>query len=726
MNRGESLVAVLAMILCVACPATRAHAAGRTYALLVGVSEYPALEPGLQLHGGPRNDVLLFRGYLEKRGVAADDIMVLTDGTPESALPTRAAIIEKLARLGEQAGEGDFVVLVFAGHGSQQPSKDDPRIEPDGLDEIFLPRDVGHWDGVPGTVQNAITDNEFGAAIGQIRSRGAFVWAVFDTCHSATMTRAMSVPGEQDREVTPAQLGIPSSVMDAARRKAAAAGSTESAAQGPRSTHGRLSPAVTAGPGGYVVFYSAQREERAPQKPLPAYSKQSELHGLFTFTLLQSLTTQPAATYRRIMERVLQDYQGLGIELTTPGYEGTALDAAVLGEVDQASDTQWPLRKEGERLVVEAGELQRVTPDSILAVVPDPTSTDAALLGYVRVVRSGLAAADVVPTQYAGKPAFQLGPKSVSAYTRPVDLKVDFTLHVGLPVAGKFCEAPGEALNHAIATIRADTQLAMRVDWVAANAAADVRLCKKSGRLLFLDGAGTLASSRRRSDNSLSLRASDAPPTPGSLLSPFAASLVDGLERIARVTNLYRIAAAMPGSDPGVKVVVDYCPGAGKSGFERCHPTAVTTESRRVFHDGDGIRVQLTNTSLQPVDVTVLHVNASYAITALFPDPEDPGEHARLPPRSKPVEFQVKLDATPAGFERLLVIAVPVKPESEEMSFVALAQDGLPARGTRGVSSGGLVELLDDAAFGHNTRGGLKTSDVSAAAISSFAWTVTP
>ena len=203
MSRRESIAALLALVLCVGCcPVTRAQAVAQainhTYALLVGVSEYPTLEPGLQLNGGPRNDVLLFQRYLQERGVTSDNITVLTDGTRDAALPTRSAILENLSRLGEQAGPGDFVVLVFAGHGSQQPSKDDPRIEPDGLDEIFLPRDVGHWVGETAAVENAITDNEFGEALDRIRARGAFVWAIFDTCHSATMTRAMSVPEERE------------------------------------------------------------------------------------------------------------------------------------------------------------------------------------------------------------------------------------------------------------------------------------------------------------------------------------------------------------------------------------------------------------------------------------------------------------------------------------------------------------------------------------------------
>ena len=56
----------------------------------------------------------------------------------------------RVSQLAEQAREGDQVVVLLAGHGSQQPESDPPDAaypEPDGLDEIFLPADVNPWQG---------------------------------------------------------------------------------------------------------------------------------------------------------------------------------------------------------------------------------------------------------------------------------------------------------------------------------------------------------------------------------------------------------------------------------------------------------------------------------------------------------------------------------------------------------------------------------------------------
>ena len=53
----------------------------------------------------------------------------------------------------------------------------------------FLQRHAGRWNGSAGGVENAIVDDEFGAAIDALRAKGAFVWVVFDACHSGTMDR---------------------------------------------------------------------------------------------------------------------------------------------------------------------------------------------------------------------------------------------------------------------------------------------------------------------------------------------------------------------------------------------------------------------------------------------------------------------------------------------------------------------------------------------------------
>ena len=78
--------------------------------------------------------------------------------------------------------------------------------ETDGLDEIFLPVDIDKWINRDAGVPNALVDDEIGDALDAIRDKGAFVWAVFDCCHSGTATRAVEVDDELERKVEFADL----------------------------------------------------------------------------------------------------------------------------------------------------------------------------------------------------------------------------------------------------------------------------------------------------------------------------------------------------------------------------------------------------------------------------------------------------------------------------------------------------------------------------------------
>ena len=169
-------------------------------ALLVGVSDYPKETVGdLQL-AGPKNDVALMIDTLGRIGVPAKNVTVLADGLeattatrPADAMPTRAAILAALDDLAAKSGPGDFVLVHLSGHGSQQPIADPSRhavAKADGLEEIFLPIDIGTWEDSVGAVKNALVDHELGRAVTAIRAKGARVWVVIDACHSGTMTRA--------------------------------------------------------------------------------------------------------------------------------------------------------------------------------------------------------------------------------------------------------------------------------------------------------------------------------------------------------------------------------------------------------------------------------------------------------------------------------------------------------------------------------------------------------
>jgi hypothetical protein len=189
-------------------------------ALLVGVTKYDHLTRDHHL-AGPANDVRLMRRLLQKqfRFPPANIVTLTEEQSTQTRRPTRANIEREFHQLAEQVREGDQVVILLPGHGGRQPEQvppdpEDP--EPDGIDEIFLPADVSSWRGFPERVPNAIVDNEIGIWLRAITAKRAYVWAIFDCCHSGTMTRGSEVV----RELPPGML-VPREELEKARQRAA-------------------------------------------------------------------------------------------------------------------------------------------------------------------------------------------------------------------------------------------------------------------------------------------------------------------------------------------------------------------------------------------------------------------------------------------------------------------------------------------------------------------------
>ena len=192
-----------------------ASASARNLALLVAVSQYE--EKAIRTLEGQNNDVILIWRELKRRGFQPADMTVLADNLParkdvprSAAAPARAAILDGLKALAASAQAGDFVVFHFSGHGSTQPVTDaaaqiEP--EPDGRDQVLLPRDAGLYDAKLGSIRNAIVDDELARALDAIRLKGATVWAIVDACHSGTVTR--SGGDSVTRTVRASVLGVP-------------------------------------------------------------------------------------------------------------------------------------------------------------------------------------------------------------------------------------------------------------------------------------------------------------------------------------------------------------------------------------------------------------------------------------------------------------------------------------------------------------------------------------
>ena len=150
-----------------------AACADRTVALVVGIDDYRHI-PRLD---GAVNDARDVADAL--RGIGAE-VVTLTDGAA-----TREAILREWRRLATSVGEGDRLVVTFAGHGSNEPEHW-PGSEADGLDETLLLS--GFEPNGPGAAER-IRDDEIAELIA-LSSRAQTIF-VADACHSGTLTRTV-------------------------------------------------------------------------------------------------------------------------------------------------------------------------------------------------------------------------------------------------------------------------------------------------------------------------------------------------------------------------------------------------------------------------------------------------------------------------------------------------------------------------------------------------------
>ena len=251
--------------------------------LLVGCTKY-SNHDGWHLEG-PANDVhLLRRVLIDHFGFEPVNIKTLVDEIDAEHNPTKANIRREFENLADQVHDKDQIVVLLAGHGSQQPEQDstDPSDHKlDGLDEIFLPADAGEWDEAQQSVTNVILDHELRGWIDRIADKGAHLWVIVDACHSGTMLRGNAA--ETIRQVPPEALAIPREVMIRAQRETA-----------------RLKPALSKSEQGTAVksasrmknrvgLYAAQANEPTVELALPDGAENAEPHGLLTYTLCQIL-----------------------------------------------------------------------------------------------------------------------------------------------------------------------------------------------------------------------------------------------------------------------------------------------------------------------------------------------------------------------------------------------------------------------------------------------------
>ena len=663
-------------------------AARENYALLVGANEYRNLDERWWLNG-PANDVQLVRDYLTTEApvpFAAENVTMLTDGVEGVEPATLAAIRAAFADLTEKAQPGDFIYLHFSGHGTQAPALD-PDSELDGLDELFLPVDIGKWNDSVGAVENALVDDEIGALIDGLRAKGADVWVVFDSCHSGTATRAADA-GDDDvrmRQLDPSVLGIDDAALD----KVVSRGVGDDPRAAPE-----VPVDVGEADGSYVAFFAAQTNEVTPEKKLPKGKPDRKPHGVFTYTLMETIAEHPGATYGQIGEEVLRKYAVSNLAKTTPLFEGDLDDVAFSGIGGEPVD-QWQATVTDGVFTIPAGELHGLSEGATLAVMATAADGTDQALGYVTITSVDTFSTTAIAKEGAEKALPEELPKGLML--RKMDDAVDFTLTVALPAPGT---APADAL---LASLDALQEAAgPRLVFVPSGAEADLRLAVIDGSPRP-DAIWVLPATGLAEDLATTPSVSTADKDGAEL----AIVLGDTLTAMARALNLMKLGGAV-GGDGGLDVEVAMLT---RTPEDRTLKPLVFTSVPTLLPD-DEVHVLAKNNSDQPVDVNVLYVGADYSITHWAAERLQPGDELK--------RGLFAIGGPSLGAERMIVVVTPAKPKTPVENLSFLAQDPLEmsrsigddadGEKARTLGGGGIGGLLAEAGFGETTRGAVPLS----------------
>lgn len=628
--------------------AATAPAEAFTRALLVGVSYVDRPEWRLE---GPANDVALMHATLLARGVPPGAIRVLADLLPPGAplradaAPTRAAILAGLDWLARESRPGDLVLVLLAGHGSQQPTTPSA-LEPDGLDEIFLPADIGAWNGRVGRVENAIVDDEIGAKLDAIRAAGAFVVAAFDACHSGSMTRGAGTTRARPRSIPAGALGVP----DSAPPIASLGG-------------GQVVPPMPQAPApvaeqGMVAFFAAQSDQQTFEIEIPPVAGgPSVVHGPLSFALAAVLREGGGRNWRDVAARMLARYEQVtrqALRKSDPLVEGD-LDAALPGTTAAALRLApaEPVLGAPGRLRLMAGRLQGLEPGTLV----DLAASEAPERPVVRARILAVGLADAVAEIEEPWPA-----------TLPRRLVAMLPDGIAPPAVNL---ALPEGVSAAqLRTLRVALGGVPGLVLVEPAAPAGLRLVRSGDQLTLVPGETTLGTDPARQ------------PIAVPLAEPFdsaAGLLARLLTHVVAAQRLGDLAAELASAPPGtdLRIEMRHWPSPGQDPRAACPalPTAppagvaiVPPGAAPRLRHCDVLYVTLRNTGRVALDVGLFYLHGS-GLAFAVPDlasGRDFGRGFRLQPGGEPLVVPLRVvtwDATrrlalPAGPGRVFVVAV--------------------------------------------------------------------
>jgi hypothetical protein len=716
----------------------------RRHALLIGCTKYDNLDQKNHLKG-PANDVVLFRRLLEDRyKVDSKSIITLAEGQGgPTSRPTRENIEREFKALADRdkVHPGDQVIILMGGHGffvpNNNPSEEDP--EPDGYDEVFLPADCGLWNSASRTIPNCIRDDDLSEWLAAIRSAGAFVWLIADSCHSGTLSRDPTVvQNEVKRELNKGDLGIVTKdnlgnetddpAFKPVGQQRGSEGGSEIADGSPLRGNGRL-----------VAIYAARSIEPTVELPLPYETDPANRkpYGLLTFTICQILTrASTSLSYSDLIERIGQQYHAWGRQNPTPQAEGDGMKEPVLaisrgGELPgwASSGTRggggYFLKEgSGNTFNLDAGTLHGLSPNCILAVQPQAGQGDQ-ILGYVTVQECTALDSVLKPCEYKGAPAVEKTKLPIGGRVKVV--WVDFAglkpLRVALDATGQPPAANGPIDLAALVKAAPPGMLEKEsepsaADWV-------IRIKDSLASLLPVEDwakARTLAASAVTPKSTSAIV--QVPPDDAG-----QKKLATALRRIAHARNLLSVTEPADSSrlgPSGVDIKLEFRRYKNKNDLEGIPIGSTTGESTPFIEPGELVGVNVTNQGADDIYVTLLFIDANYRITKWYPTrgnlPDQLAPKKRLGPPAIP---RATVTDETYGLEHFVAIAVRAEGQPQDFGWLAEETPEQALAMTRGTQTP-LNRLFQYAAFRKGSERGAAPEEGAANCIRTIAWNVAP
>jgi hypothetical protein len=268
------------------------------YALLIGIDGYNPNRLYKNLKGAVRDINLVASYLLETLKIPAERVFKLTSPHPEVAetietkdlLPTYENIVAKFNAITEIAQPKEQVYIYYSGHGGRATTIY-PELKggADQYDEGIVPMDVGDLEG------RYLRDVELTTLLKRMTDKGLIVTVILDSCHSGGTTRGdAAIRGGPETDT-------------AQRDRESSVASRKELIENWQAVTGEGGDIAWVPPlNNYVLLAACRPHEYAYEYAFDG----KERHGALTYWLIQTLATSSTGlSFRKLYDRVCAQIQ---------------------------------------------------------------------------------------------------------------------------------------------------------------------------------------------------------------------------------------------------------------------------------------------------------------------------------------------------------------------------------------------------------------------------------